>query len=174
MSISIYEASVPVFAQMLGAMDQILDRLSRHCAEKKLAPEVFLSARLSPSMYPLSRQIQVLSDWPNNCCAWLAGVQPMTFANDEATIADLRERLARTVGFIQSLDPAAMDAGQSREIVWKGGSATRRMIGKDFLLHQAMPQFYFHQTAAYAILRHNGLDLAKRDYMGVVPGLTQS
>ncbi len=174
MSISIYEASVPVFGQMLGAMEGILDRLSSHCADKKLAPEIFLGARLAPSMYPLSRQLQVLSDWPNNCCAWLAGVKPLAFSNDETSIADLKARLARTISFINTLDPTAINAGESREIVWKGGTSTRRMIGKDFLLHQALPQFYFHQTATYAILRHNGLELAKRDYMGIVPRMTQS
>ncbi|HEY8579282.1 MAG TPA: DUF1993 domain-containing protein [Beijerinckiaceae bacterium] len=174
MAISLSEASTPVFAQMLGAMVGVLDRLSAHCAERKIEPAVLLGDRLFPNMYPLGRQLRLISDWANNTCAWLAGQQPLAFANDEATIADYRQRLVRTIEFIESLDKAAIDAGEAREIVWKAGVNTRRMLGKDFLLHQALPQFFFHQTTAYAILRHNGIDLAKRDYMGVVPRMTQS
>lgn len=174
MAISLYEASTPVFSQMLGGMVGVLDKLAAQCADKRLDPEVLLTDRLFPNMYPLARQLRAISDWANNTCAWLAGVDPHPFANDEKTVGDHRQRLVKTIAFIESLDRAAIDAGETREIVWKAGVTTRRMLGKDFLLHQALPQFYFHQTTAYAILRHNGFDLAKRDYMGVVPRMTQS
>lgn len=174
MSISIYEASAPVFTQMLSGSLGVLDKLSQHCAEKKIDPGVFLSARLFPNMYSYARQLQAISDWANNTCAWLAGATPYPFANDERSLDDYKARLKQTIDFIQSLDRAAIEAGETREIVWQAGPNTRRMIGRDFLLHQALPQFYFHETAAYAILRHNGVELAKRDFMGPVPRMTQS
>lgn len=174
MNISLYEASVPVFSQMLGGTSGLLDKMNAHCTERKIDPSILLSARLFPNMYALSRQVQVASDWANKSCAWLGDVAPLAFTNDETNADQLKARIAKVIVFINGIDRGAMDAGALREISWKAGANTRRMMGQDFLLHQAMPQFYFHQTAAYSILRHNGVELAKRDFMGAVPRMTQS
>ena len=174
MSLSLYEASVPVFSQLLGGMSGVLDKMSIHCVEKNIDPSILLGSRLFPNMYALSRQVQAASDWANNTCAWLGGVPPLAFTNDEKTAEELKARIAKAIAFINAIDKAAIDAGAMREISWKAGQNTRRMVGKDFLLHQAMPQFYFHQTAAYSILGHNGVELAKRDFMGAVTSMTQS
>jgi hypothetical protein len=169
-----YEASVPVFSQLLGGTSGIIDKMGVHCTEKKIDPSILLSARLFPNMYTFSRQVQVASDWANRACAWLGDVAPLSFANDEASADELKARIAKVIAFINGIDKAAIEAGATREISWPAGPNTRRMIGQDFLLHQALPQFYFHQTAAYSILRHNGVELAKRDFMGAVPRMTQS
>ena len=174
MNVSLYEASVPVFSQLLGGTSGVLDKMSAHCAEKNIDPSVLINSRLFPNMYALGRQVQTACDWANNTCAWLGGVAPLAFTNDEKTAEELKARIAKAIAFINAIDKAAIDAGAMREISWKAGQNTRRMVGKDFLLHQAMPQFYFHQTAAYSILRHNGVELAKRDFMGAVPRMTQS
>ena len=169
-----YEASVPVFSQLLGGTSGILDKMSAHCTERKIDPSILLSARLFPNMYTFGRQVQVASDWANRACAWLGDVEPLTLTNEEASVDELKARIAKVIAFINGIDRAAINAGALREISWKAGMTTRRMMGQDFLLHQALPQFYFHQTAAYSILRHNGVELAKRDFMGAVPRMTQS
>jgi hypothetical protein len=169
MSMPLYQAVVPVMLQMLGGLSGICDKGSAYCAEKKIDPSALLMARLYPNMYMFSKQVQVATDWARNTAAMLAGVEAPKLANDEKTFDDLRARIASAVAFVNSIDPAKIDAAQGREITWSTSSNTRVMVGEDFALHQALPQFFFHVTSAYAILRHNGVELAKRDFMGDVP-----
>ncbi|MEY3526802.1 MAG: hypothetical protein RI997_911 [Pseudomonadota bacterium] len=169
MSLSLYQASVPVMLQMLGGLSGICERASAHCTEKKIDPAALLTARLFPNMYMFQKQVQVSTDWARNMASMLAGVDAQKPANDEKTFDDLRTRIATTIAFVKSIDPAKIDAAQGREITWSTSTNTRVMLGEDFALHQALPQFFFHVTCAYAILRSNGVELAKRDFMGDVP-----
>lgn len=169
MSLSLYQASVPVMLQMLGSLSSICDKASIHCAEKKIDPLVMMSTRLFPNMYMLQKQVQVATDWARNMAAMLAGVEAPKFPSDEKSFEDMRARIAATVAFVKSIDPALIDAAEGREITWSTSSNTRVMLGEDFALHQALPQFFFHVTSAYAILRNNGVELTKRDFMGDVP-----
>ena len=134
-----------------------------------MATAALLTARLYPSMYMFQKQVQVATDWARNTAGRLAGVDVPKLADDEASFEDLKARIATAIAFVKSIDPAAIDAAADREISWKAGPNMRAMQGADFALHQALPQFFFHTTTAYAILRHNGVELAKRDFMGDVP-----
>jgi hypothetical protein len=169
MSLPLYQASIPVMLQMLGGLSGICDKASAHCTEKKIDPSALLTARLFPNMYTFQKQVQVATDWVRNTTAMLSGVEAPKPANDEKTFDDLRARIASTVAFVNSIDPAKISAAEGREITWSTSANTRVMMGEDFALHQALPQFFFHVTSAYAILRHNGVELVKRDFMGDVP-----
>lgn len=169
MSLPLYQASISVMLQMLGSLSGLCDKASAHCAEKKIDPNALLTARLFPNMYAFQKQVQVATDWARNTAAMLAGVEAPKPANDEKTFDDLRARIAATVAFVNSIDPAQINAAEGREITWSTSANTRVMAGEDFALHQALPQFFFHVTSAYAILRHNGVELVKRDFMGDVP-----
>jgi len=169
MSLPLYQASIPVMLQMLGGLSGLCDKASAHCAEKKIDPSALLTARLFPNMYMFQKQVQVATDWVRNTAAMLSGVEAPKLANDEKTFDDLRARIASTVAFVNSIDPDQISAAEGREITWATSANTRVMMGEDFALHQALPQFFFHVTSAYAILRHNGVELAKRDFMGDVP-----
>lgn len=169
MSLSLYQASVPVMLQMLGGLSAICDKASAHCAERKIDPTALLTARLYPNMYAFQKQVQVATDWARNTAAMLAGIEASKMAHEETSFDALRTRIAETVAFVKSIDPAKIDAAEGREISWSTATNTRLMMGEDFALHQALPQFFFHVTCAYAILRHNGVELAKRDFMGDVP-----
>jgi hypothetical protein len=169
MSISLYQATIPVMLQMLGGLAGTCDKGAAHCAEKKIDPAALLTARLYPNMYMFSKQVQVATDWVRNTASMLSGVDAPKLANDEKSFDDLRATIASTVAFVNGIDRASIDAAEGREITWATSSNTRVMLGEDFALHQALPQFFFHVTSAYAILRHNGVELAKRDFMGDVP-----
>jgi hypothetical protein len=169
MSLSLHQATMPVMLQMLGALAAICDKASAHCAEKKIEPTALLAARLYPNMFTFTRQVQAATDWARNTASMLSGLEAAKPSNDEKTFDDLRARIAATVSFVQSVDPSKIDAAQGREITWSTATNTRVMMGEDFALHQALPQFFFHVTCAYAILRHNGVELVKRDFMGDVP-----
>ncbi|HEV2574687.1 MAG TPA: DUF1993 domain-containing protein [Beijerinckiaceae bacterium] len=173
MTISIHEASVPVFTQMLTGVSTLLDKLCEQAAVKKIDPVLFLNERLYPNMFTYGRQLQAMCDWASNTTAWLAGVSPPKFDNTERTIADWQARIKKTLDFIASADAAAINGAEEKDIVYPAAGGTRQMKGKDFLLHQALPQFYFHVTIAYAILRARGIDCGKRDFMGPIPRMTQ-
>ena len=128
-----------------------------------------LTARLYPNMYMFKKQVQVACDWARNTAGRLAGVDALKIVDDENTFDDLKARIARSIEFVNSVDTAAIDSGADRDVRWAAGQNTREMNGADFVLHQALPQFFFHVTTAYDILRHNGVELAKRDFMGQVP-----
>jgi hypothetical protein len=168
MSLSLYQVSVPQFVRMFGNLSAILDKAVAYAEAKKIDPNVLLSARLAPDMHPLTRQVQIASDAAKGCVARLAGVDIPSFPDTESSFAELQARIAKTLDFIKSLTPAQIDAGEGREVVLKFPGAELKFKGEDYLLHFVLPNFYFHVTTAYAILRHNGLDVGKMDYLGRV------
>ena len=167
MTISMYAASVPVFQQMLGSLDQLLAKAEAHAAERKIEPDALLQARLFPDMFPLSRQVQIACDFARGVSGRLAGVELPSFDTEVKGFADLRALVADTLAFIGGLDAANFEGAASREIVLRPGTPKeRRMDGQPYLLHYGLPQFFFHVTTAYDLLRHNGVEVGKRDYMG--------
>src|SRR5690606_32144555 len=166
MSLSLYQASVPVFVRMFGNLSAILDKAAVYAEAAKIDPAVLLNARLAPDMHPLTRQIQIASDAAKGCVARLAGVEVPSFADTESSFAELQARIAKTLEFVRSLTPGQIDSGEGREVVLRLPGAEMKFSGEDYLLHFVLPNFYFHLTTAYAILRHNGLDIGKMDYLG--------
>jgi hypothetical protein len=163
----IYTSSVPVFQQMLGSLQTILNKAEEHASAKKIDADVFLQARLSPDMFPLLRQVQIAADFAKGVSARLANVAVPEYEDTEVSFADLHTRLAKTLTFINSLDEQQFADSESREIVLRPGTPKeKKMPGQAYLLSYGLPQFFFHATTAYAILRHNGVELGKKDYMG--------
>lgn len=166
MSFSMYAASVPVFTQILNSLAAIIDKAETHANGKNIDPAALLQARLYPDMFPFLRQIQVATDFAKGCSARLAGVEVPRYDDTETSFAELRERIARTVAFINDLPRDAIDASAQRDIVTGSGAKVREFKGQDYLVHYAMAHFYFHATTAYALLRHNGVDVGKKDFIG--------
>jgi uncharacterized protein len=167
---SMSQASLPVFEIGLNALSGVLDKATAHATAKKIEPSVLLQSRLAPDMFALVRQVQVAADHAKSGAARLAGVEPPRFEDNETTIDQLKARLAKTVAFLKTVDPKKIDASADREITFPlGPSKKGHMKGDDYLNHFVLPNFYFHITAAYAILRHCGVDLGKRDYTGAIP-----
>jgi hypothetical protein len=166
MSFTLYDASIPLFLRALGQLSQILDKAVAHAEAKKIDPAVFAGARLAPDMYSLVGQIQVATDAAKFAGARLAGVQAPSFPDDEVTFADLQQRIAKTVDFLKSIDPAALVGQETREIVLKRASGDVHLTGATYLQAVAVPNFYFHVVTAYDILRHNGVEIGKSDYLG--------
>lgn len=169
---SLHAASVPVFVQFLDALAAVLKKAEAHAEAKKIAPEVMLGLRLAPDMFALTRQVQVACDFAKNTSGRLAGAELPKFADEEKSFAELQERIAKTRAFIQGLPAKAFEGAGSRMIQFPMRGKPHEMRGDAYLNSFALPHFYFHVTAAYAILRANGVDLAKGDYMGKVEGLT--
>lgn len=166
MTISMHAASVPVFRQLLSSLSTILDKAETHCAEKKIDPNALLHARLFPDMFALLRQVLIAADFAKGACARLAGIEVPKYEDNEQTFADLKARIAKTIAFIESLDPAMINGSEAREITTSAGPNSKTFNGQTYLLHYALPQFFFHSTTAYAILRHNGIEVGKRDFIG--------
>jgi uncharacterized protein len=167
MAISMYSASVPVFRQMLGGLADILTKADAHAAARKIEPSALLQARLFPDMFALTRQVQIACDFAKSVSARLAGVEVPSFEDTEQSFAELQSRIARTLAFVDSLDAAAFEHSEQREIMLRPGTPKERKLdGHAYLLAYGLPQFFFHVTTVYALLRHNGLDIGKRDYMG--------
>src|SRR5262245_6967209 len=171
MSLSMYQASVPAFVQVLMALAKVLEKAEAHAAARKIDPAVLLGCRLAPDMFPLSRQVQTVCDMAKGAAARLAGVEVPSWPDNETTFAGLRERIGKTVDFVRSFKPAQIDGSEGREVTLKLGGNPVTFKGQSHLVHFVLPNFYFHATAAYAILRHNGVELGKRDFLGQVPGL---
>jgi hypothetical protein len=165
MTMSMYRASVPIFLQMLPALSAVLDRAAAHAAAKKIDPQVFVDARLYPDMFPLSRQIQIATDFAKGACARLAGVEPPKYADTERTLDDLKARIAKTVDFIKEFKPAQIDGSEERDISLVLGGQPQKFKGENYLTGLVLPNFFFHVTTAYAILRHNGVELGKQDFI---------
>ena len=162
-----YKTSVPVFKQLLTSLSTILTKAETYAAEKKFEPAVLLNARLYPDMFPLIRQVQVAADFAKSVSARLAGVEVPAYEDNEQTFADLQARIAKTLSFIESLTPTQFEGSETRDIVLRPGTPKeKKMIGHNYLINYGLPQFFFHVTTAYAILRHNGLDVGKGDFMG--------
>jgi len=165
MPVSMYEASIPVLARFLRALDKILDKAEAHAAQKKFDPAVLVRARLAPDMFDFARQIQVVCDMAKNGAARLAGVEPPRHEDSETTIAELKARIAKSLAFIESVDPALLEGSETRDVKLVFPGRTLEFKGKDYLLGFVWPNFHFHMTTAYDILRHNGVELTKPDYL---------
>jgi uncharacterized protein len=170
MPFTMSQASLPVFEIGLNALITVLDKAAAYTAAKKVEPSVLLGWRLAPDMFALVRQVQVTADQVKNGSARLAGVEPPKFEDNETTIDQLKERLAKTVAYIKTLDAKAIDASSDREITFPLGPTNKgQMKGSDYLNHFMLPNFYFHLTAAYANVRNCGVDVGKRDFLGAIP-----
>jgi hypothetical protein len=165
-AISIYDQFVPVFSHMLGALDKVLGKAEADAAARKIDLEVFVNARLAPDMLPLTRQIQILTDQAKGCASRLAGQEPPKWADDEKTFADLHARVAKTIAHLKTFKPEQFEGAEKRAIEIKFPNASFNFTGKDYLLTFVIPNFYFHYTTAYAILRHNGVPIGKGDFLG--------
>lgn len=167
MAISLYAVSVPVFKQMLSGMNTALTKAEEHAAAKNIDPNVLLQARLFPDMFPFSRQVQIATNYARGISARLAGVDVPESKDGEQTFADLRELVNTTMTFIDGFKPAQIDGNEERSIILRPGTPKeRKLTGQSYLLTYGLPQFFFHVTTAYGILRHNGVEVGKGDYMG--------
>ena len=168
MTISMYSASVPVFKQMLGSMSQVLSKAEVHATAKKIDPTVLLQSRLYPDMFPLLRQVQIAADFAKGVSARLANVEVPAYEDTEQTFTDIQNRINTTLTFIESLTPEQFDGSEERDILLRPGTPKERKFdGQTYLLNFGLPQFFFHVTTTYAILRHNGVDIGKGDVMGI-------
>ena len=164
---SMYTHSVPVFKQLLTALKTILAQASEHATAKSIEPDALLQARLAPDMFALLKQVQIAADFSRGVTARLAGVEVPTFAGDEKTFADLDVLLTQTLAFLDSVDASQFEGKESAEIVLRPGTPKeKKLSGQTYLANYGLPQFFFHVTTAYDILRHNGLPIGKRDFMG--------
>ena len=167
MTSSLYITSVPVFKQMLGGLSSILTKADAYAVARKIEPNALLQARLFPDMFPLLRQVQVACDFAKSVSARLAGVEVPSFPDTEQSFADLQARIATTLAFIDGLTPQQYEGSDAREIVTQAGTPKeKRFTGQSYLLNYGLPHFFFHVTTAYAILRHNGVEVGKKDYVG--------
>ncbi|MEJ2795398.1 DUF1993 domain-containing protein [Iodobacter sp. LRB] len=167
MSISMYTASVPVFKQLLTALSDVLAKAETHAEAHKIDPTVLLQTRLYPDMFPLVRQVQIACDFAKSVPARLANVEVPPYEDNEQTFAELQARISKTLAFINGLSAAQIDGSEALEIVLRPGTPKeKKLSGQAYLLSYGLPQFFFHVTTTYALLRHNGVEIGKRDFMG--------
>ena len=166
MSITMHSASVPVFTRMLGNLGRWLDKAEAHAAAKKFDTGVYLTARLAPDMLPFTRQIQIACDTAKFAVARLAGVEAPKFEDNEASFAELRERIAKTLDFIATVPAAKIDGSEDRDVVVPRRDGPVTYKGEAYLKTNVLPNFFFHASMAYALLRHNGVDVGKGDFLG--------
>lgn len=171
MSLSVHHSSVSAYVVTLNAFSAILDKAVEHAAAKKFDSSVYLSLRIRPDMLAFARQVQIFCDNAKNTSARLAGVEAPKYEDNEASIAELKARIHKTVEYIKSLDAKAIDASATHEIVFPLGPNKMKMHGANYLLHFALPNYYFHLTTAYDLLRYAGVEIGKRDFLGAVPGI---
>ena len=166
MAISMSSASLPIFRTMLSNLSHLLDKGLAHAQARKFDPQVLVTYRLAPDMLPLSRQVQIACDAAKNGVARISGVEAPKFEDNETTFEQLRERIAKTIAWLDTVPADRLDGTEAKEITFPvGREATRTMKGEAYLKHWALPNFFFHVTTAYAILRHNGVELGKADYL---------
>jgi uncharacterized protein len=171
MAISMYSASVPVFVRMLGNLSSWLDKAETHAAAHHFEPQVLVNARLYPDMLPLSAQVQIACDSAKAAVARLAGLEAPRHEDTEQTFAELRARIAKTLDFVRSVPAAQIDGSEARVIsIPRRNKDPLKLQGEVYLRHYALSNLYFHVTTAYAILRHNGIEVGKGDYLGILPG----
>lgn len=167
MTSPMYTHSVPVFKQLLTALKALLVQADAHAAAKSIEPDALLQARLYPDMFPLVRQVQIAADFSRGISARLAGIEVPVYEGKEKSFADLDALLARTLEFLDSVNSAQFDGSETKEIVLRPGTPKeKKLSGQAYLANYGLPQFFFHVTTAYNLLRHNGLSIGKRDYMG--------
>jgi hypothetical protein len=167
MSLSMYQASVPAFLNSLKALAKILDKAEAHATSRKIDPTVLLQMRLSPDMFALTRQVQLAADFAKGGSGRLAGVELPKYEDTETSFAELKARITKTIDFITSLKPAQIEGSETREITIPIGGQPRAFTGQSYLVDFAIPNFYFHVTTAYDILRHAGVEIGKRDFLGL-------
>ena len=167
MTVSMYKISVPIFVQFLTALGVVLDKAAAHCESKKIDPSALLNARLFPDMFPLVRQVRAATDHAVNATARLAGAEPLAFANTETSFTELGGRLTKAIDFVKGFKASQIDGSEDKAIkITFPSGATRDFTGQSLLLENSLPNFYFHCTTAYDILRHSGVEVGKRDFMG--------
>ena len=166
MSLSMYQASVPRFVNILNNLSHILDKAQAHVDARKIDPASLTAYRLFPDMLPFTKQVQIACDTAKGAVARLAGIENPVHEDNEKTLPELKARIAKTLAFIQSVSPAQIDGTEDKDIVIRRGETETHYKGMQFLLGSAIPNIYFHVTTAYNILRHNGVEIGKRDYLG--------
>jgi hypothetical protein len=168
MAVSMYQVAVPTFIRMLSNLEAILDKAASHAQAKKIDESVLASARLYPDMLPLSKQVQIASDFARGTCARLAGSEPPSFEDNETTLAALKTRTSRTLEYVRTFKPEQIDGSETREVVRPIRGEPKKFTGQNYLIQYALPNFYFHVTTAYNILRHNGIEIGKADFIGAL------
>ena len=167
MSTNLFDTTVPLFKQLLGALSAVLAKAQAQAETRKIEPAALLQARLAPDMFPLLRQVRVACDFAKSVAGRLAGVDLPVFEDNEQSFDDLQARIAKTLAFLNGLTPAQFDGSATREIVTQAGTPKeKRFAGQSYLLNYGLPHFFFHVTTAYNILRHNGMDVGKTDFIG--------
>lgn len=166
MSLSMYQASIPVYIRMLNNLIAILEKAASHCEASKIDPAVLINYRLYPDMLNFCKQVQIAADSAKNGTSFLAGVEPPKFEDSEKSFPELIERVRKTIAYLETIKPEQIDGTEERQVPIKRGDKMVEYRGQDLLLTRTMPNFYFHVTTAYAILRHNGVVLGKKDFLG--------
>jgi hypothetical protein len=166
MSLTMYQASVPTYLQYLGSLSKVLEKAAAHAEAKKIDPNALLHARLFPDMFPLIKQVQVACDHAKGGTARITGTEPPSFPDTETTFSELQARIAKTIEFVKSFKVEQFEGSEERDIELNIRGTKIPLKGHAFLLQFSLPNFYFHTTTAYNILRHNGIELGKRDFMG--------
>lgn len=166
MTISMYQASVPAFARALNNLGAILEKGAAHAQAHKIDEAVLLGSRLFPDMLPLTRQVQLASDSAKSGAGRLAGAEFPAFEDKEATFPELVQRIRNTVTYLQTLRPEQIDGSEEKTVSWQSRNSTKSMQGLPYLMYHVLPNVHFHVTTAYAILRHNGIDIGKKDFLG--------
>ena len=168
MTLSMYQASIPAFIRILENLSAILTKAEAHATAKKIELSVLVNDRLAPDMLPFSRQIQIATDAVKGCAARLAGIEIPSYPDTESTFPELQERITKTIAFLKSVKQAQLDGSEDRSVTLKIGGKDISFTGPVYLFNFVIPNFYFHVTTAYAILRHNGVEIGKMDYLGGV------
>jgi len=166
MSLSMYQVTVPVFIKNLNNLSEILRKGEAYAKARKIEPEVLINSRLAPDMFPLSRQVQIATDGVKGCAARLAGVEVPSYPDTEKTFPELQARIVKTAKFVKTFKASQIDGSEDRKITLKLSGKETSLLGQQYLVNRVLPNLYFHVSMAYAILRHNGLDIGKKDYLG--------
>jgi uncharacterized protein len=166
MPLSMYQASIPVFVRQLSNLSAILKKAEAHALARKIEPEVFINARLAPDMFPLSRQVQIATDGAKGCAARLAGVEVPSYPDTEKTFTELQARIAKTIEFVKAFNAKQIDGTEEKKVVLKLRGQDTTFLGQAYLLNFVLPNLFFHITTSYAILRHNGVEIGKMDFIG--------
>jgi len=168
MSLSMHQASVPVFVTMLNNLTTILEKAETLAKERNIEESVLLNWRLTPDMFPFTRQVQIAADFAKGTSARLAGAEAPSYADEEASFADLKRRIAKTIAFVKSFKPGDIDGSEDRDITLTVGGQEMHFKGEPYLLRFALPNFYFHATTAYGLMRACGVTIGKRDFIGAI------
>jgi len=168
MSMTMYQLSVPTFIHMLTSLTALLQKAATYAAAKKIDPSILASSRLFPDMLPLTKQVQIATDSAKGCAARLAGQQSPAYQDNETTLDELIARVQKTIDYLNTFNPLQIDGSENRNIDLKVGPYEMKFTGQHYLERFALPNFYFHVTTAYNILRHNGVEIGKQDYLGKI------